>query len=80
MHLLAHCREEASLSGVAQAVVDQVVRLHRDTLEVTGGRAETLEDMTLLIRDLREYRAKEGGGGGGRGAAASTLTGSSARY
>ena len=78
MHLLAHCREEASLSGVAQAVVDQVVRLHRDTLEVTGGRAETLEDMTLLIRDLREYRAKEGGGG--RGAAASTLTGSSARY
>jgi len=65
--------EEASLSGVAQAVVDQVVRLHHDRLEVTGGgQAGTLEDMTLLIRDLRELRRKDSRLG-------STLTGSSAR-
>jgi len=66
--------EEASLSGVAQAVVDQVVRLLHDRLEVTGGgQAGTLEDMTLLIRDLRELRRKDSR------MAASTLTASSAR-
>ncbi len=65
--------KEASLSGVAQAVVDQVVRLHHDRLEVTGGQAVNLEDMTLLVRDLRGFRRKDSR------LAASTLTGSSAR-
>jgi TAK1-binding protein 1 len=75
--LVQHTRhymcKEASLSGVAQAVVDQVVRLHHDRLEVTGGQAVNLEDMTLLVRDLREFRTKDSR------MAASTLTGSSAR-
>jgi len=65
-------REEASLSGVAQAVVDQVVRIHHDKLEATGGRSDILEDMALLVRDLRQFRSKDVKAG-------STFTGSSAR-
>jgi len=72
-HTKHYMCKEASLSGVAQAVVDQVVRLHHDRLEVTGGQAVNLEDMTLLVRDLRGFRRKDSR------LAASTLTGSSAR-
>jgi len=47
-----YLNEETSLSGAAQAVVDQVVRLHHDALESSGDKANTREDMTLLIREL----------------------------
>jgi len=46
------CRAEQSLSGVAQAVVDQVVRLHHERLELLQVRASTTEDITLLIREF----------------------------
>jgi hypothetical protein len=46
-------REETSLSGVAQAVVDQVVRLHHARVESNGGRGGGVrEDITLLIREF----------------------------
>jgi len=67
-----YLREESSLFGVAQAVVDQVVRIHHDKLEATGSRSDCLEDMALLVRDLRQFRSKDI-------RACSTLTGSSAR-
>ena len=80
-------REESSLSGVAQAVVDQVVRLHHDRLEASGGRADTREDITLLIREFggcREPRGNTPGRGLSRGLMdkkeEKTLTRSSARY
>ena len=40
------------MSGVAQAVVDQVVRLHHERLELLQVRASTTEDITLLIREF----------------------------
>jgi len=45
-------REESSLSGVAQAVIDQIIRLHHHQLESSGGRTNTREDITLLIREF----------------------------
>ena len=45
-------REETSLSGVAQAVVDQVVRLHHARIESAGDRGGVREDITLLIREF----------------------------
>ena len=37
---------------MAQAVVDQVVRLHHERLELLQVRASTTEDITLLIREF----------------------------
>jgi len=52
-------KAEPSLSGVAQAVVDQIVRLHHERLEVSGGRSDTREDITLLIREFGSCLKKE---------------------
>ena len=40
------------MSGVAQAVIDQIIRLHHHQLESSGGRTNTREDITLLIREF----------------------------
>lgn len=45
-------REETSLSGVAQAVVDQVVRQHHARIETAGDKGGVREDITLLIREF----------------------------
>jgi len=47
-----YLREETSLTGAAQAVVDHVVRQHHDRLEASGGQSVTRKDVTLLIREF----------------------------
>lgn len=47
--------ENSTVCGVAQGVVDKVVRTHRETLEFSGHDSLSREDMTLLVRNFNAH-------------------------
>ncbi|KAK9877293.1 hypothetical protein WA026_017685 [Henosepilachna vigintioctopunctata] len=54
---IAHCvveqfREQTTLTGVAQAVVDKIVRLHHDCYMSNPSTLKKREDITLMLRNF----------------------------